>query len=193
MLRMLRPALSLLAVMVVLTGLAYPLAMTGVAQVVFPDQANGSLIHRNGHVVGSRLIAQNFTGPEYFHPRPSDAGKGYDAANSGASNLGPSSKKLISDVDKRAQRAQQTNGHPHQPVPMDLVTTSASGLDPDLSPAAAVYQARRVAEARGLSVNAVMALIRAHTRGRTLGVLGEPRVNVLELNLALDRIRHGHS
>lgn len=188
MLRQLRPAVSLLVLMVALTGFAYPFAMTGLAQLIFPAQANGSLIQSNGQVVGSRLVGQSFSGRGYFHPRPSAAGNGYGAANSGGTNWGPTNAKLIHDVDRRARQAQRADGHPHKPVPVDLVTSSGSGLDPDISPAAAFYQAGRVAGVRRLPVERVKALIRSHIQGRTFGVLGEPRVNVLELNVAVDRL-----
>lgn len=188
MLRQLRPALSLLLLMTALTGFVYPFVITGFAQVVFPKQANGSLLRRDGHVIGSSLVGQSFSGSGYFHSRPSAAGNGYDAADSGATNWGPTSARLIRTVDQRARRAQRADGHPHQPVPVGLITSSGSGLDPDLSPAAALYQAKRVAKARHLPVQRVVGLIRSHVQGRTWGVLGEPRVNVLALNLALDRL-----
>jgi K+-transporting ATPase ATPase C chain len=169
----------------VLLGLAYPLVMTGIARVLFPHQAAGSLILKDGKVIGSTLLAQSFTGDQYFHPRPSAAGNGYDATSSGGSNLAQSNQKLVTriqgDVDKLAA---QSGG---KPVPIDLVTTSGSGLDPDITPDAAYYQAARVAAARHMSEDAVKQMIAAHVEGRTLGVLGEPRVNVLELNLELDK------
>ena len=180
----LRPAVVLLAVMTVLTGIAYPFAMTGIAQVVFPSQANGSLIMRGETVIGSSLVAQSFTGDSYFHPRPSAAGAGYDAANSSGSNLGPTSTALIDTVRARTEEALQRNGT--STVPIDLVTASGSGLDPHISPEAAAFQAARVAQARGMDIQAVQDLIAAYTERPTLGVLGQPRVNVLELNLALD-------
>lgn len=170
----------------ILFGLAYPLLIIGLAHVLFPRQASGSLILHNGQVIGSELIAQSFTSDKYFHPRPSDAGNGYDATSSGGSNLAQSNAKLAQrlqgDIDKLAAQ------NPGKPVPIDLVTTSASGLDPDITPDDADYQAPRVAKARGLSEDAVRKLIAEHTEHRDLGFLGEPRVNVLELNLALDQL-----
>ena len=168
----------------VLLGLIYPLVVTGLAQVIFPDKANGQLIQRNGQAVGSRLIGQPFGGPGYFHSRPSAAGNGYDAANSGGSNLGPTNQKLVDRFKQDLPKLQAEN--PGKPVPIDLLTTSASGLDPDISPAGAEFQVPRVASERGMSEEAVRQLIARHTQGRQLGFLGEPRVNVLELNLALD-------
>jgi len=168
----------------VLLGLIYPLVVTGIAQVLFKNKANGELITRNGEVIGSRLIAQPFTSAKYFHPRPSAAGNGYDAANSGGSQLASTNQKLIDRVRADAATLHQEN--PNQPIPVDLLTTSASGLDPEISPAAAEFQVPRVARERGLPESAVRDLIRKHTDQRDLGLLGEPRVNVLELNLALD-------
>lgn len=187
--RIVSQALRMLAVMTVLTGLAYPLAITAIAQWAFPYQADGSLVQADGRVVGSRLIGQPFTRPEYFHGRPSAAGAGYDATLSGATNLAPSNRRLVEQVRERAERVRRENGlAPGRPVPADLVTASASGLDPDISPEAAELQVPRVVRARGLPESEVRALVKRHTRGPWLGWLGEPRVNVLELNLALDRM-----
>lgn len=204
MLRQLRPAIMSVLAMLVIFGLIFPLAITGIAKLVFPHQANGSLIARDGKIIGSKLIGQNFTAPRYFHPRPSAAGSGYDAANSGATNLGPTSDKLINGVHKKlpdgkddpnnfdgikdlAAAYRRDNGLPADAlVPADAVTRSASGLDPDISPANARIQTARVARARHMPESAVRRLVAANTTGRTLGFLGEPRVNVLELNLALD-------
>jgi K+-transporting ATPase ATPase C chain len=170
----------------VLLGIGYPLVVTGVAAVMFPHKAAGSLILKDGQVIGSELLAQSFTSDKYFHPRPSAAGNGYDATSSGGSNLAQSSAKLVQriqgDIDKLAAQ------NPGKPVPIDMVTTSGSGLDPDITPDNAYYQAPRVAKARGLTETQVHALIEQETTGRTLGLLGEPRVNVLELNLALDKM-----
>jgi K+-transporting ATPase ATPase C chain len=168
----------------ILLGIIYPLVMTGLAQILFRDKANGQIITRNGEPAGSRIIAQPFTSARYFHPRPSAAGNGYDAANSGGTNFAPTNQKLIDRVRADAATLHQEN--PDQPVPVDLVTTSASGLDPEISPAAAEFQLPRVARARGLPESTVRDLIQKHTAQRDLGLLGEPRVNVLELNLALD-------
>lgn len=183
----LAPALRLLLVLTLLTGLAYPLTVTGLAQMLFPRQANGSLIMRDGKVLGSRLIGQPFRDPRYFWSRPSaTASVPYNGLASGGSNLGPTNPALRAAVARRIATLRAADPGNTAPVPVDLVTASASGLDPDISPAAAAYQAARVAHARGLQSARVQALIDASTRGRQLGVLGEPRVNVLELNLRLD-------
>jgi len=169
----------------VLLGLVYPLLVTGLAQVIFPKQANGQLIAKDGKIVGSRIIGQGFSGPAYFHSRPSAAGNGYDAANSAGSNLGPTNQKLIDRVKGDAAAAQAEN--PGKPVPIDLVTTSASGFDPHITPAAAEFQLARVARMRGTTIDQLRSLIAQHTEARQLGFLGESRVNVLELNLDLDQ------
>jgi potassium-transporting ATPase KdpC subunit len=194
-----RPAIVMIVVMTVITGIVYPLLMTGIAQAVFPYQANGSLIAKDGKVIGSALIGQNFTADKYFHGRPSattepdpkDPTKTepvpYAADNSGGSNLGPTSKALVDRVKDDAAKLAQEN--PNTPIPSDLVTTSASGLDPDITPAGALFQVPRVAKARGLAEDKVRQLVEDHIAGRVLGIIGEPHVNVLQLNLALDAMK----
>jgi K+-transporting ATPase ATPase C chain len=201
MLREIRPAIVVLLALTLITGLAYPLAMTGIAEVVFPNQAQGSMIESNGKVVGSELIGQVFTSDKYFHGRPSattapdpnDSTKTvpapYNAANSGGSNLGPSNKALIDRVQGDIDTLKKENSA--TPVPQDLVTTSASGLDPDISPEGALFQVPRVAKARNLPEDRVRQLVVDHTEGRLFGLLGEPRVNVLQLNLGLDQLGSG--
>lgn len=206
MLKEMRPAILMMAVMTVLTGLIFPLAITGAANVLFPRQAKGSLIERDGKIIGSEWIGQNFAKPEYFHPRPSNAGSGYDAANSSGTNLGPTSDKLLNGIHKKTADGKDDPGNfdgikdlagtyrsenglaENAILPADAVTRSASGLDPHISPANAELQAERVAKSRNVGVEQIRTLIAAHTEARTFGVLGEPRVNVLRLNLALDKM-----
>lgn len=193
-LRQVRPAILLTILLTLILGIAYPLATTGAAQVLFPSQANGSIIYVNGKPIGSQLIGQYWTQPQYFHGRPSATNNlqgtpaPYEADNSGGSNQGPTNQALITTVQQRidALKAENPDVPPGTPIPVDLVTASASGLDPNISVAAAYYQIPRIAKARGLSQDAVRQLVDAHVEGRFLGLFGEPRVNVLELNLALD-------
>lgn len=184
MLQQLAPALRMMVVLTILTGLLYPGLVTGICQLVFPAQANGSLIVRDGKVIGSVLIGQSFSKPEYFHPRPSAVN--YDASSSGGSNLGPTNQSLVDRVKGSLENFRRENPEYTDPIPADLLTASGSGLDPHISPAAALAQAARIAKARGVAISAIQALVRANTEGRALGLLGEPRVNVLQLNLALD-------
>jgi potassium-transporting ATPase KdpC subunit len=181
-----KTAILFTIVTTLLFGIVYPLAMAGIAGLLFPHQANGSLILRNGQVIGSELIAQSFTSDRYFHPRPSAAGNGYDATSSGGTNLAQSNAKLATRIQGDIDALQKQN--PGKPVPIDMVTTSASGLDPDITPDNAYYQAPRVAKARGINEDKVRELIGKHISQRQLGLWGEPRVNVLELNLALDQL-----
>jgi potassium-transporting ATPase KdpC subunit len=181
------PAIAMTVVLTVLLGIIYPLVVTGLAQAMFPAKAGGSLIRKDGKIIGSSLIGQPFTGPGYFHSRPSAAGAGYDGTASGGTNLGPTNQKLMDNVKAAAEALREENSN--SPIPIDLVTTSASGLDPHITPAAAEFQLPRVAKERGINPEEVRRMVREHTEGRQLGLLGEPRVNVLELNLALDGVR----
>ncbi|MFY9632427.1 MAG: potassium-transporting ATPase subunit KdpC [Candidatus Cybelea sp.] len=186
MIKELGTALRVTVISVVIFGLIYPLVMTLIAQLLFPRQANGSLVSVNGKLVGSAIIGQLWTKPQYFHGRPSAAGKGYDPTSTGGTNLGPTSKKLIDATKATIAALEKANPDASGAPPIDLVTSSGSGIDPDISPEAAYWEAPRVAKARNISVSSVNAIVAQHVRGRTLGFLGEPRVNVLELNLALD-------
>jgi len=188
--RLMRPAVSLLVLMTVLLGIVYPLVITGLAKVAFPRQAEGSLIYQNGKLIGSTLIGQSFSDPKYFWGRPSATSpQPYNGLASSGSNLGPLNPALLDGVKANAKALHDADPDNRQPIPVDLVTASASGLDPEISPAAAQYQAARVARARNLPLAQVEAVIRAHDRGHLLGFIGEPRINVLDGNLALDRLR----
>jgi len=187
MLQQLLPAIRMTLVLTVLTGLLYPGLVTGIARSIFPHQASGSLIEANGKVIGSELIGQKFTRPEYFQGRPSAAGEGYDAANSGGSNLGPTNQALVTRIKTDAEKFRKENPDFTGAIPADLLTASASGLDPDLSPASAAAQVPRVAKARGVDARDIQQLLDRNTQSRQFGFLGEPRVNVLKLNLALDQ------
>lgn len=182
------PAVVITLALTVITGIVYPVLITGLAQVLFKAQAEGSLIQRNGQIVGSRLIGQPFQGPGYFRSRPSAAGTGYDPLSSGGTNYGPTSKKLLEENVRSAAEALRKE-NPQVPIPVDLATSSGSGLDPHISPASAEFQIPRVARERGLAAEEIRRLVQEHTEGRQFGFLGEPRVNVLELNLALDAVR----
>ena len=177
-------AIAYTIVTTVIFGLGYPLLVTGLSQLLFPKQANGSLIVKNGQVVGSRLLGQSFSADKYFHPRPSNAGSGYDPLASGGTNLGPTNQALVTRVEQDVARWQKEN--PGVPIPSDLVTSSGSGLDPDISPASAAFQVARVANARGASQDQIRTIVAKHTQGRQWGIFGEARVNVLEVNLDLD-------
>ena len=182
------PAVAITVVLTVLLGIVYPLVVTGLAYAIFPAKAQGSLIERDGKIIGSRLIGQAFTGPGYFHSRPSAAGNGYDGTASAGTQLGPTSQKLLETNVKTAADALREE-NPNALIPVDMVTASASGLDPHITPAAAVFQIPRVARERGVREDEVLRVVREHTEGRQFGLLGEPRVNVLELNLALDQLK----
>ena len=186
-LKQIYPAIAMTVVLTVVLGVVYPLVVTGLAQVIFPAKAGGSLIEKDGKVIGSSLIGQPFTGPGYFHSRPSAAGIGYDATASAGTNLGPTSQKLMDNVKTAADSLREEN--PGSPIPIDMVTASASGLDPHITPAGAEFQVPRVARERGMNAEEVRRLVGEHTEGRQFGLLGEPRVNVLELNLKLDAAR----
>lgn len=186
MLSQLWPALRINIFLTILLGIGYPLVVTGISQILFPHQANGSLITKNGQVIGSELLGQNFSKPEYFQPRPSAAGNGYDPTASGGSNYGPTNQKLIDRVKASVEQFHKDNPDYKGPIPADLLTASGSGLDPDISPASAAAEVPRVAKARGISVDQLNQLVAEHTTPAELGILGEPRVNVLDLNLALD-------
>jgi len=188
MLKHMSVAIRITIASIIVFGLIYPFAMTGLAQLLFPNQANGSLVRANGKVIGSDIIGQLWTKPQYFHGRPSAAGKGYDPTSTGGTNLGPTSKKLIDATKATIAQIRKENPNARGLPPMDLITSSASGIDPDISPEGAYYQAARVAAARGVPVGRINALITQHLQGRQLGFLGEPHVNVLELNLALDAL-----
>jgi K+-transporting ATPase ATPase C chain len=190
MLKELKPAILITFALTILTGILYPLAVTGVAQGIFPRQANGSLVERNGKTIGSEIIGQNFAKPEYFHPRPSQ--NSYDAANSGGSNLGPTNPALADRIKKDGDTFRKDNPDYTGPIPADAITASASGLDPEISPANALAQAPRIAKARGVDTEQVRKLIEANTQNRDLGLFGEPRVNVLKLNLMLDDAYTAH-
>jgi len=187
-LKQIYPAFAITVVLTVLLGVIYPLVVTGLSRVMFPAKAGGSLIEKDGKVIGSSLIGQPFLGPSYFHSRPSAAGSGYDGTASGGTNFGPTSQKLMDNVKAAAELLREEN--PGSPVPIDMVTASASGLDPHITPAAAEFQVPRIARERSLSEDEVRRIVREHAEGRQFGILGEPRVNVLELNLALDERHH---
>lgn len=186
-LKQIYPAFAMTVVLTVLLGIIYPFVVTGLAQVIFPAKAGGSLIEKNGKIIGSSLIGQPFAGPGYFHSRPSAAGSGYDATASAGTNLGPTNQKLLDNIKAAAESLREDN--PNLPIPIDMVTASASGLDPHITPAAAEFQIPRITKERKMNAEEVRRLVNEHTEGRQFGLLGEPRVNVLELNLALDGLR----